>query len=367
MLERNLSFSEIAREMDRSVSTITREFQRNARFKYINNGKCLKPLMVCNKCKKRSYCTYIQTFYNYQEAENKADNRNKSAQNRTLLSPEIIQIIDDIVTPGIRNCKSLHHVYHATNPELAYLCFERTIRRLIDRGELTVKNHELRRYVRFKRPQKRQVKIQLRDIEVLYGRQYEDFLKFVKRHKRMNIAQYDSVVGKRDDRQALLTIMFPKYNFQFGILIKKDNPNAVKSKIQALFRKLGDAGVKKIFPINIADNGPEFSYFNQIELNKAEQTICRTFFTRPYRSNDKAECERNHELVRYCLPKGKSLNNLTQDQVNEMFSNINCLIRESINNSTPYELVLRKYGQEFMDTIGIKRIPTKKVRLVPII
>ena len=107
-------------------------------------------------------------------------------------------------------------MYHATNPELAYLCFERTIRRLIDRGELTVKNHELRRYVRFKRPQKKQVKIQLRDIEVLYGRQYEDFLKFVKRHKRMNIAQYDSVVGKRDDRQALLTIMFPKYNLEFG-------------------------------------------------------------------------------------------------------------------------------------------------------
>ena len=192
-------------------------------------------------------------------------------------------------------------MYHA-NPELAYLCSERTIRRLIDRGELTVKSHELRRYVRFKRPQKRQVKIQLRDIEVLYGRQYEDFLKFVKRHKRMNIAQYDSVVGKRDDRQALLTIMFPKYNFQFGILIKKDNPNAVKSKIQALFRKLGDAGVKKIFPINIADNGPEFSYFNQIELNKAEQTICRTFFTRPYRSMTKLNVNEITRLfVTVCL------------------------------------------------------------------
>lgn len=234
--------------MDRSVSTITREFQRNARFKYINNGKCLKPLMVCNKYKKRSYCTYIQTFYNYQEAENKADTRNKSAQNRTLLSLQVIQIIDDIVTLRIRNCKSLHHVYHA-NPELAYLCSERTIRRLIDRGELTVKSHELRRYVRFKRPQKRQVKIQFRDIEVLYGRQYEDFLKFVKRHKRMNIAQYDSVVGKRDDRQALLTIMFPKYNLEFGKLIKKDHPNAVKSKIQALFKKLVMLKLKKSFQL----------------------------------------------------------------------------------------------------------------------
>lgn len=247
------------------------------------------------------------------------------------------------------------------------MCLERTIGRLIYRRELDVKCHELRRYVHIKRPQPKRELVKLRNIEVLYGRQYEDFLNYVDQHKSLNIVQYDSVIGKRNDKQALLTIMFPKYNFQFGILIKKDCPNDVKNKLRALFRKLGDDTVKLIFPINLAYNGTEFSYFNQIELNRATQTICRTFFTRPFRSNDKSECKRNHEFLRYCLPKGKSLNKLTQDQVDEMFSNINSLIRKSINNSTPYELVLRKYGQEFMDAIRIKRIPLKKVRLVAII
>lgn len=366
LLERNLSFSEIAQELNRSVSTISREVGRNATIKNKDGSKCPKRLMVCNKCSKRYYCSFRQIFYSYEEAQNKAENRNESAQNRTKLSPEVITTINDIVTPGVRNSKSLHHVYFA-NPILKTLCSERTIRRLIYRRELEVKAHELRRYVRYKRTYQKNNKLWVRNIEVLYGRLYEDFLNYVKKHKRMNIVQYDSVIGKRDDKQALLTIMFPKYNFQFGFLIKKDNPNDVNHKLRLLFRKLGDDAVRVIFPINVADNGSEFSYFNRLELNSAGQTICRTFFTRPYRSNDKASCERNHELIRYCLPKGKSLNFLTQDQVDEMFSNINCLIRKSINNSTPYELVLRKYGQEFMDTIGIQRISTKKVRLTQLI
>lgn len=272
--------------------------------------------MVCNKCTKRSYCTFKQVFYKYEETENKTYGRNKSAQNRTKLSPEVVAMINDVFTPGIRSGQSIHHVYFA-NPILKTLCLERTIGRLIYRRELDVKCHELRRYVHIKRPQPKRELVKLRNIEVLYGRQYEDFLNYVDQHKSLNIVQYDSVIGKRNDKQALLTIMFPKYNFQFGILIKKDCPNDVKNKLRALFRKLGDDTVKLIFPINLAYNGTEFSYFNQIELNRATQTICRTFFTRPFRSNDKSECKRNHEFLRYCLPKGKSLNKLTQDQVDE--------------------------------------------------
>lgn len=366
LLERKLSFSEIARELNRSVSTITREIHRNSTIEGKDYPRCPKRFIVCNKCHKIHICSFEQVFYNYEEAQNKSENRNESAQNRTKLSPGVVSIIDDIVTTGIRNCKSLHHVYFA-NPILKTLCSERTIRRLIYRRELNVKSHELRRYVRFKRKPEKTKKIWVRNIEVLYGRQYEDFLNYVTKHKRMNIVQYDSVVGKRNDEQALLTIMFPKYNFQFGILIKKDEPSDVKSKLRSLFKKLGDDIVRAIFPINIADNGVEFSYFNQIELNAAKQTICRTFFARSYRSNDKASCERNHELVRYCLPKGKSLNSLKQDQIDEMFSNINCLIRKSTKNSTPYELVLRKFGEQFLTAIGIERIPTKKVRLTQII
>ena len=114
-------------------------------------------------------------------------------------------------------------------------------------------------------------------------------------------------------------------------------------------------------------NGNEFSYFNQIEIDNNGEKICSTYFTNPYKSTDKAECERLLNLVRYFLPKGKSLNSFNQEQVNEMFSHINNYIRESKKDKTPYDMVLKKFGKEFLDTIGIRRVPNKLVVLKQII
>jgi hypothetical protein len=44
------------------------------------------------------------------------------------------------------------------------------------------------------------------------------------KHKTENIVQYDSVIGKIFDEKALLTITFPKYNFQFARIIRKRIP-----------------------------------------------------------------------------------------------------------------------------------------------
>jgi len=67
------------------------------------------------------------------------------------------------------------------------------------------------------------------------------------------------------------------------------------------------------------------------------------------------------------IPKGKSLDFLTQEQVDEMFSNINSYVRKSKGDKTPYDLVKNKFGKEFLDVINIHRIPNKKVRLQQII
>ena len=120
---------------------------------------------------------------------------------------------------------------------------------------------------------------------------------------------------------------------------------------------------RKIFQINLSDNGVEFSYFNEIEYDDNGEFICRTFFTNPYKATDKPHCERYHEFIRYMIPKGRSLDFLTQEKVNWMFSQINSYVRKELNDQTPYDLVRRKYGQEFLDKIGIFRVEKKKVDL----
>ena len=83
------------------------------------------------------------------------------------------------------------------------------------------------------------------------------------------------------------------------------------------------------------------------------------------KSTDKASCEKNHEFIRYVLPKGKSLDFLTQEKVNLLFSHINSYVRLSNKNKTPYDLAVERFGNEFMEIVGIKKISPKEVFLKP--
>ena len=365
----NQNMTQIASRIGVHKSTISREIHRHMLIKNgfpMSHCSHLSQLGLCNSCQSRGQCTKEHHYYNYVEAHIQAESTNKSAHSTSKLLPQQVRLIDSIVTEGVHLGQSLHHIY-VSNPVLAKFCVERTIRRLCYRGDLTAKPHELRRYVVYKHTYKKSPQeSQLRDIRVLLGRTFKDFLLYVAHHKKMSIAQYDSVVGKRDDKQAILTIIFPSSNFQFGLLIKKDNPTSVKNRLTSLFHQLGEALISKIFPINLCDNGVEFSYFNEIEVFNGKQVL-RTFFTTPYRSTDKSECERNHEFIRYVYPKGKSLNDITQEDLNEVFSNINSYVRKAKGDKTPYDMVKQRFGQAFLDIIRIRRIPNKKVKLTQLI
>ena len=198
------------------------------------------------------------------------------------------------------------------------------------------------------------------------GRTFSRYKEKVRRCPRANVAQYDSVIGKASDSKALLTVTFPKYAFQFGVLIDKGRAGSVLNAMKGVFGKVGAAAAARAFAINLADNGSEFATLYKME-GEGGRKVRSVFYTNPYRATDKAECERLHELVRYFLPKGHSLDSLTQDQVNEACSNINSYVRMSKGDRTPYDMVKRKFGKGFLDALGIARIPNKKVRLLAII
>ena len=363
------SISQIAQRLKVNKSTVSRELKKFCIVKdsYYPLCKKLKKKIVCNACKIRDGCHFDKRFYNCLEADRRSKALRKSSRSKTTIHPSLLRIIDRIVSEGVGLGQSLHHVY-VSSPTLAKICTERTIRRLVYRGNLSVKPHQLRRYAAYKHEyQKTPAQIGLRDIRVLLGRTYKDFIRHVARHKRENIVQFDSVIGQITDQKAILTITFPKSDFQFGRLIDKGSPINARNSLRHLFRSLGNETVRRIFPVNLADNGSEFSYFNQIEFDDSGEQICRTFFTNPYRSTDKAECERNHEFVRYVIPKGKSLDFLTQDMLDDIFSNINSYVRKSKGDRTPYDLVKAKFGKAFLDQIGIRRIPNKKVKLTQLV
>lgn len=368
-LNSKMNFTDIGKRLDVDKSTISREVRRNSYTKNGEDRECGKKINgLCNKCKTACVCRAKKRYYDCFIADKKSKERASNSRNKIKLPAEIVSKIDEVVSPGVKKGQSLHHVYIA-NPELQNICSERTIRRFCYRGILSIRPHELRRYVRFYHRLKKETSSRpyVREIKVLIGRTYVDYSKKVRSNPTKNVIQLDSVMGAATDKKAILTITLPKYGLQFGRLIRKNNPNDVNRALKSIFKEIGSEKVKKIFPIILADNGIEFSYLNQIEFDDDGEKICSTYFTNPNKPTDKACCERLHELVRYVLPKGKSLDGLTQGIVNEIFSNINSYVRESQSNKTPYELVKKRFGKQFLDKIGIFEIEKKKVRLLELI
>lgn len=364
----NATITDIANYVGFNKSTISRELKNNSEIYPGFDIKCyrLPKSGVCNSCKRRVNCDKTRKIYNYKTAQEKVDLRASCSRSLSRIDQEGKEIINDITFKSVCLGQSLHHLYVA-NPVLQGICSERTIRRMCYRGELNIKPHQLKRYVRFKHDYKKENKeLQLRNPLILLGRTFEDFLREIGPKKLISWVEYDSVIGKRTDKFAILTITFPKHSFQFGLKIRKGSSDSVNAELRKLFEKIGPKYANFIFQINLADNGTEFSKFNEIEFDRNGEIKRKVFFTNPYKSTDKPFCERNHELVRYIFPKGKSLNFITQEILNEQFSNINSYVRKSKNDATPYELMEKEFGKEFLDLIGIKKIDKRKVKLVPI-
>lgn len=92
--------------------------------------------------------------------------------------------------------------------------------------------------------------------------------------------------------------------------------------------------------------------------------MCRVFYTRAYAATDKSRCERNHRVLRRILRKGVSLDDITQYDLNEYFSNINSMTFINENGSyTPYDHALKSYGKAFLNAVGIRKIDSNKVKL----
>ncbi len=88
------------------------------------------------------------------------------------------------------------------------------------------------------------------------------------------------------------------------------------------------------------------------------------YFCHSYSSNEKGDCEKNHEYIRYVLPKGTVFDFLTQDKVYFMMSHINSTKRPSVIG-TPYDFMALTYGTDLLNLLQIKKIESKDICLSP--
>ena len=239
---------------------------------------------------------------------------------------------------------------------------ENTIRNYITKGLFSCNQLDMIR-PRFtsEKSSKRRI---IKNIELLSGRTYQDYIKHIDNNDSL-VVQIDTVVGKLIDNKKLLTIHWPSFHFQIGILLEKLSPAFVNNALMELKNKLGLETYKILFQVILTDNGIEFSLLDEIENDENGELITKVFFCYPYKSSQKGSCERNHEFIRYVLPKGVSFDNLNKKDVVLIFSHINSTPRNSLGFKTPFELFKTAFGIDVLRILNINEINKDDVHLKP--
>ncbi len=137
----------------------------------------------------------------------------------------------------------------------------------------------------------------------------------------------DTVMGK-DGKHCLLTLVDRKTRWTRIIKLKARQVSEVN---KALIKEV-KAGRLKMKSLTL-DNGTEFHGFNELE----EKLGIKVFFAKPYHSWERGTNENTNGLIRQYLPKGSCFKDLTQRRCNEIERELNDRPRKVLGFSTPNE------------------------------
>lgn len=316
----------------------------------------LKAPYVCNGCTKS--CTLEKHYYQASTAHDEYRSTLSETRQGLSLSEDEVSHLDKLFSPLIMKGQSVHHIY--VNNRDAIMVSENTIYRLIDCNLFTARNIDLPRKVRFSaRKVKKRLKI---DKSCREGRDYKDFQTYMAQHPDLPITEMDSVEGKKGGK-VLLTIHFVKAELMIAFLRESNDSQSILDVFDRLYLEMRPDIFMKVMPVLLTDNGSEFSNPSKIEFDRQGNARTRVFYCDPSAPEQKGSAERNHELIRYCIPKGTSMDFLTQEMVDHMMDNINSLSRKSLGDKCPYDAFAFLYGESVLTSLGCHKIPANDVTL----
>lgn len=405
-LRNGVSIKQIALKLDKSTSTISREIRRHSvnsdkfasyrthnrcikrydcKIRYLCNNKpnctklcsacnlcnelcedyqeqpCLKlyePPYVCNGCIEEYQCVLRKKYYLHRNAHDAYREMLVESRVGANITEDELLVIDELVSPLIKRGQSVHHIF-ANNPD-QFDISEKSVYRYVAGGLLKARNIDMPRVCRIK-PRKSKPVVHKVDKSCRIGRSYAEFLSFTEQ-SGVSIVEMDTVIG-RVGGKVLLTMMFKSCDLMLAFIRDRNTSQSVIDIFNMLYEAMGQDSFKSLFPVIITDNGSEFSNPKALEYDADGNLRTRLYYCDPYSSFQKPNVELNHEFIRKISPKGKSFDDLTQDDISLMMSHINSYSREKLNDKSPFDIFGFLYGYDVLDKLGIKKIPANEILL----
>ncbi len=302
---------------------------------------------VCNGCHQKTSCKLQKYKYQAKAAhtiykEGLVSNREGIALTKKELS-ELDALISLLVLKG----QPIAHIYAYHNDEIK--CSKRTLYTYFEQNLFKARNVDLPRKVKYK-PRKKKHNASSRSPVHRMNRSYKDFIEYVEKHPEKHVVEMDTVHGCKGGK-SLLTLFFRNTSLMLIFLLEACTQEEVEYVFDDLYHSLGKDSFKRAFPIILTDNGSEFKAPEIIEFDAHYKRRTNLFYCDPMASYQKACIEKNHEFIRYILPKGKSFSELTQGKVTLMTNHINSTARASLNNHTPFKLAQLLLDEVLLDSL----------------
>lgn len=140
----------------------------------------------------------------------------------------------------------------------------------------------------------------------------------------------DTVIGKQG-HSVLVTLVERKTRFTVAIKAANKTAQAVTDAICENLKPYQDNVLTLTY-----DNGREFAYHEEI----ARELTAEGFFAHPYHSWERGLNENTNGLIRQYIPKGKDIDELSDEDVAKIIEKINKRPRKCLGFKTPNQLFI---------------------------
>ena len=319
---------------------------------------------VCNGCEK-GICLYGHFRYSAKIADAKYRESLTSSREGIDISAREFQHLDQLISPLCKNGQSIYHIFINHQAEIG--CSQRTIYNYFEKNLFSAKNIDLPRKVVYKKRKKVYKPSAPSTQKHAFERTYDDFLSFLEQTPETRVVEMDTVMGRREQGKAILTMFFRDSSFMLAFLMDSCTQECVRQIFESLYNRLGHDVFHDVFPVMLTDNGSEFKAPLDIETAPDGRQRTKVFYCHPMNSNQKSRLEKNHEYLRYIFPKGASLERYSQEDVTLAVNHINSTARASLNGSCPYQLARLLLDHSLFEKFGLFKIPADDVILKPLL
>jgi len=388
-LEKEFSRTQISNLINKNISTVAKEVKNRKKLKPSNpfnnpitctkfkecricQGKCSeyeeikcarrdRKVGVCNLCPKLKSCRLDKYFYSATQAHKEYLYSLSDSREGVNLTTSEMLTIKDIIKPLLKQGQSIYQILE-NHPEIN-LC-SKSLYTYIEGGifkDYGINNFSLRRQVSMK---KRKTLKKRKEPANYEGRRYKDYLNFIEENPNIPTIQMDTVYNKQEGPY-IQTFHIQNTNIMLGFLHTDKTSSSMASTLDKI-QEILEENYSKLFSLILTDRGSEFEKHELFEVNtQTGKFRTNIFYCDPQTPSQKPHVENNHKYVRNILPHGKSLQHMTQENLDLIFSHINSTPRIALNGKTPYEAFEFLYGKDILTQLNIQKIEKDMVTLQP--